>query len=89
MSRYVATYDITRDSSRRAVARILLGYGARVQWSVFEIDLEPEEIDVLKRNVGPWLAVSDQFDLYPIDRRHDHGRVRWQKLPYPDNVQLF
>lgn len=89
MSLFVASYDITRDSSRRRVARILLCYGRRIQESVFEIDLEPEDIVELKREIGPWLAATDLFDVFPIDTRRPQGRLRWQAPPYGDQVQLF
>jgi CRISPR-associated protein Cas2 len=89
MSLYIAAYDSSRDSARSQVAKVLLGYGRRVQESVFEIDLEPEDLPDLKRAVGPWLAVTDHFDLFPIDRRHPEQRVRWQRPPYPEPVQLF
>lgn len=89
MSRYVAAYDISRESSRRFVARVLLGYGRRIQESVFEINIEPEELPTLKRQLGPWLAVSDKFDLFPLDSRWPRGRIRWQQAPYPEPVQLF
>ena len=89
MSLYVAAYDISRDSSRQQVANVLLRYGRRVQWSVFELDLEPEEIDELKRLIGPWLAETDLFDLFPIDSRRPEQRLRWQSAPYEESVRLF
>lgn len=89
MSLYVAAYDIGRDSARRHVAKLLLGYGRRLQESVFEIDIEPEDVPLLKREIGPWLAAADHFDLFPLDRRRPEHRVRWQRPPYPDPVQLL
>ena len=89
VSLYVATYDISRNSSRRQVANVLLRYGRRVQWSVFEVDMEPEELSELKRQIGPWLASTDHFDLFPIDTRRPGQRIRWQSEPYGDSVRLF
>lgn len=89
MSLHIAAYDIGRDSSRQRVAKILLRFGRRIQESVFEIDLEPEEVDELKREIGPWLAETDLFDLYPIDRRKTRSRVRWQSEPYRESVVLL
>ena len=34
---YVVSYDIGSDKLRNKVAKVLLGYGNRVQYSVFEI----------------------------------------------------
>lgn len=89
MSLHLATYDISRDSSRQTVARILLRYGRRIQDSVFEIDLDPEDVDELKREVGPWLAVTDLFDLFPVDTRRLHSRISWQRDPNPPDVELY
>ena len=88
MSQYIAAYDIGRDSSRRAVARVLLRYGRRLQWSVFEVELEGDDLTQLKREVGVWLAKEDRFDVFPLDLRRPEGRLRWQRAPYADPVQL-
>ena len=89
MSLFVAAYDISRNASRRKVAGILLRYGRRLQESVFEVDLEGDDLTDLKREVGPWLDADDLFDVFPIDTRRPKRRVRWQSPPYGDNVQLF
>ncbi len=39
MSTYLVCYDIEDDKERLRVARILLRYGERVQYSVFEVHL--------------------------------------------------
>lgn len=36
---YLAVYDVTDDKERSAVAKVLEGYGQRVQFSVFECRL--------------------------------------------------
>jgi CRISPR-associated protein Cas2 len=38
--RVVVSYDISDDKRRRKVAQIMEGYGYRVQYSVFECDLD-------------------------------------------------
>jgi len=45
--RHVIAYDITDDRRRARVACILLDYGERVQYSVFEADLTAKELDEL------------------------------------------
>lgn len=85
MSRYVAAYDIARDSRRARVAEILSEYGRRVQRSVFELDLDPEELDELRFRVGLLLAKTDLFDLFPIDRRFPKRRISWQRSPVPED----
>ena len=87
MSRYVACYDIRNNSQRTRVAEVLLEYGRRVQASVFEIDVDPEEMEELRLRVGSQLAKSDLFDFFPIDRRQPKRRLSWQRDPSPpDNV---
>ena len=89
MSLHWAAYDISRDSSREAVARILLRYGRRLQESVFEIEVEPEDLSDLRREVGPWLAASDLFDLVPVDTRRPESRISWHREPNPPDVELY
>ena len=85
MSLYVAAYDIARPTNRARVAEILLKYGRRVQRSVFEIEVEPEELDEFRFRVGLLLAASDAFDLFPIDRRFPKRRISWQRDPVAED----
>ncbi len=39
---YVVSYDIGSDKLRNKVAKVLLGYGNRVQYSVFECHISQE-----------------------------------------------
>lgn len=61
----VISYDIPSDRRRRKVAKLLLDYGYRVQYSVFEADLDSrrlndmmarlsEEIDEEEDSVRVW-----------------------------------
>jgi CRISPR-associated protein Cas2 len=63
---YVLTYDITHDASRLRVAELLLGYGRRVQKSVFEADLTPADVQAIRRAVANCLRETDSFRLYPL-----------------------
>ena len=89
MSLYVAAYDVAHDDHRQHVARVLLQYGRRVQRSVFEIDLTPEEVAELKQQLGPWLAADDAFDLFPLDTRDPARRISWYHAPGPEDVVLM
>lgn len=86
MSRYAVCYDIARDHSRDRVAHILLDYGRRLQRSVFEVWLDPDDLPELRRRVGPWLAKTDLFDILPIDTRRPEARISWQRSPRSDDV---
>lgn len=81
MSLYIATYDICHSGRRSSVARVLKRYGRRLQRSVFEIWLEPEDQADLRRTIGPLLSKTDHFDLVPVDLRRPEHRLRWQHKP--------
>jgi CRISPR-associated protein Cas2 len=51
--RIVVSYDISDDKRRRKVAKIMEGYGYRVQYSVFECELEPKKLSQLIRRLSP------------------------------------
>lgn len=85
MSRYVAAYDIARHSRRSRVADLLSEYGRRVQFSVFEIDVDPDELADLQFRIGLLLAKTDRFDLFPVDVRFPRRRISWQRDPVPDD----
>lgn len=78
MSLYIAAYDITDDKARQRVAKVLLSYGTRLQKSVFEIWLEPEEIAGVKMQVGSHLDAGDRFDIIPVDRGVGRPHFAWQ-----------
>ena len=44
---YLITYDIVKDKNRVKVAKILLDYGVRVQYSVFESDMTESELKMV------------------------------------------
>ena len=79
MTCFVASYDVTSDSQRRRVSKILTQYGNRIQKSVFLVWLDLADVSELKRRVGPLLARSDEFDLIPVDLHPDRKWLRWQR----------
>lgn len=81
MSLYIAAYDISSTQRRNQVARVLRRHGRRIQRSVFEIWLEPDDLPDLRRSIGPLLARTDNFDLVPVDLRRPECRFRWQRPP--------
>lgn len=70
---YLVCYDVIHDRRRDRVAKLLQGYGLRVQKSVFECVLTPEQYDLLqqrlqtKRYLNPQ---EDQIRFYPMSPRH-------------------
>lgn len=66
--RVVVSYDISNDKRRRVIAKIMEGYGYRVQYSVFECDLTPKEIRKLKQALRPYVKAKemDSVRIYPL-----------------------
>ncbi|RRR66819.1 MAG: CRISPR-associated endonuclease Cas2 [Candidatus Viridilinea halotolerans] len=53
----IISYDIVNDKRRTKVMKFLKGYGTRVQYSVFECQLNPIELTKLSRQL---LALIDR-----------------------------
>jgi len=67
MTRWIAAYDIADDRRRDRVARLLQGYGTRVQASVFELLLDTDDLDRLERRVRRAIdPQTDRVRLYPV-----------------------
>lgn len=49
MSLAVISYDIVNDKSRNKVAKVLLDYGERVQYSVFEVSMAEKLPEITDR----------------------------------------
>jgi CRISPR-associated protein Cas2 len=77
MALYLVAYDIASDRRRRRVARVLESFGRRIQESLFEARLEPEEASELRARLGELLAVDDLIEIAPIDERSAQRRSRW------------
>lgn len=53
--RYLVSYDICSPKRLRRVARVLEGFGTRLQYSVFECPLNPTRLEQLKAELEPEL----------------------------------
>jgi len=63
----VVAYDISDDRTRNQIAKVLEGFGYRVQKSVFECLLTEKEYDMLKRRLNPFLkAPEDRIYFYTL-----------------------
>jgi len=49
---YIVAYDVPNDRVRSRLADVLSKYGERIQYSVFEIHLEPLAVASFKRDVS-------------------------------------
>ena len=79
--RYLVIYDIAHPRRLQRVARVLEGFGQRIQKSVFECDLEPDELQALQEKVLRCIRTDEDAVQYlrlcPRDTRqirHD-GQV--------------
>ena len=67
---YLVSYDISSDRVRGKVAKKLLDYGKRVQYSVFECDLDKKRYKEMYRELLKLLdGVEDAgIRIYSLDR---------------------
>jgi CRISPR-associated protein Cas2 len=69
----VIAYDISEDSRRSRLVRLLEGYGERVQYSVFECDLGERHYARLLKEVTRFMEPEDRIRLYRMPRAdEDH-----------------
>jgi len=52
----VVSYDITDDRRRRRIFKLMEGYGSRVQYSVFECELNPVQVKELRGKLKKLMA---------------------------------
>lgn len=60
----VVSYDITSTRRRTKVMKTLEGFGARVQYSVFECRLKPNEVDDLRKRLKKLITSEDSIRFY-------------------------
>ncbi|AGY60305.1 CRISPR-associated endonuclease Cas2 [Gloeobacter kilaueensis] len=64
---WVVAYDIPVTKRRNKIAKLLEGYGKRVQYSVFECDLEESQFSELRNRLLKLLKLpDDSLRYYPI-----------------------
>lgn len=74
--RIVFSYDVTDDRRRARLAKRLKDYLVRVQYSVFEGQVDPPTQDRLERLVHEELSLDvDSVRIYPLCR-HCAGSMR-------------
>ena len=65
---YVISYDIDIDKVRNKIAKTLLDYGHRVQYSVFECDIKPKKLDELYAKLSELVTedVNGSIRIYEL-----------------------
>ena len=62
----VLTYDVSSNSRRRKIARILEDSASRVQYSVFEGRLSDKAVERLVARIEPLLQKGDSLRTYTV-----------------------
>ncbi|MFM6477655.1 MAG: CRISPR-associated endonuclease Cas2, partial [Dolichospermum sp.] len=66
---YVISYDVPDDKRRKKIADLLEGYGQRVQYSVFECQLNTEKYNDLRRRLRKIVKLEkDNLRFYPLSK---------------------
>jgi CRISPR-associated protein Cas2 len=73
--RHVIAYDIGDDGRRYRVSGLLLHYGVRIQRSVFECELQGDDLEhILNRTEGLIDQTWDVVHAFPLCERCEQGR---------------
>jgi CRISPR-associated protein Cas2 len=65
--KFLITYDIADDGRRNRLVRLLNEYGRRVQYSCFEVSLNPESLSLLKGKIEEVIIPEeDSVFIFPI-----------------------
>ncbi len=85
MKFYLVCYDVVKDARRNRVAKLLKGYGLRVQKSVFECLLSDDQLELLRTRIDRTLEPEeDQVRFYPMSE-HTRRKVLVMGMQ-PDRV---
>lgn len=64
----IVSYDIVEDRRRTKVMKLLKGYGTRVQYSVFECDLNAQQLKKLQAGIHTLIDTNtDSVRFYLLD----------------------
>lgn len=89
---YVITYDVADDRLRTRVARVLEGFGQRVQYSVFECHLEPGRYRRLRRRLSAVFeaaAPGDSVRFYRLCAGCERRAHVWGAGAITEDVAYF
>ena len=66
--RVVISYDISDNKRRSKIAKIMEGYGYRVQYSVFECELDRKKLAELMQRLRPLVnkKAEESIRIYPL-----------------------
>lgn len=86
---WVIAYDTPCNKRRRKLAKVLKGYGERLQWSVFECRLQTHQVEPLLQALERIAAPQDSVRLWHLSARSPEavqfGRPV-EPIPWRDKV---
>ena len=86
---WVVAYDSPNTRRRRKLAKLLEGYGERLQWSVFECRLQPHQLQRLRQGLARIATADDSMRLWGMPQRaqvaEQLGRQE-EHTPWKDKV---
>jgi CRISPR-associated protein Cas2 len=83
---YVIAYDIGDDKRRTKIFKLLCGYGAWTQYSLFECWLTKQHLVELRAKLKAQLQVGDSVRMYPLCKSCV-ARVETEGSPRPFEQQ--
>ena len=66
---WVIAYDSRSNKRRRKLAKLLEGYGVRLQWSVFECRLRPHQLQRLRHGLDRIAEPADSIRFWALPAR--------------------
>ncbi len=84
----VVAYDIRDDCRRQRVANTLLGFGARIQGSVYELWLTQREVETMWYKVTRQVGERDLLRCYTLCTVCE-GRTPSHGMPSPEREVAF
>ncbi|HIP45332.1 MAG TPA: CRISPR-associated endonuclease Cas2 [Sulfurospirillum arcachonense] len=61
-------YDISNDKDRRKIEKLLSSYGNRVNYSLFEVEIESGKLSKLKEKLIKHMKEEDSVRFYFLDK---------------------
>ena len=79
----IFSYDIRDDRRRRRIARLLEDQMVRVQYSLFEAPMTPDEVDILRDAVSEELGDDDSLRIYILTSDCVKRSYQTGGVPFP------
>ena len=88
----VVAYDVRDNKRRGKIAKELLNFGVRVQYSVFECNLSGQQISALKRRLTYLIkADEDSVKIYVMDKnsKNRSHAIGYGQFTEDEDVYIF